>query len=246
MKKLTLLSAIVLTLNTIIFAQGVGINTSGADADASAMLDVSSTTQGFLPPRMTETQRNAISNPATGLMIYNTTANRPNYYNGTKWLNSDGTSADLVIGETYAGGIIFYIDGTGQHGLVAASSDQSAGIQWYNGSFITTGATGDGIGAGATNTNLIVNTQGAGSYAAQLCNDLTLGGYFDWYLPSKYELNLMYTNLYLAGFGGFFAVDYWSSTEYNNYHAWSQSFSTGWQAHNDEGAAYYVRAVRAF
>jgi|DEB0MinimDraft_6_1074348.scaffolds.fasta_scaffold00137_12 hypothetical protein len=55
--------------------------------DASALLDVQSTTQGFLPPRMTDAEKNAIATPAAGLMIYNTDANQMSYYNGTSWVN---------------------------------------------------------------------------------------------------------------------------------------------------------------
>lgn len=53
--------------------------------NASAMLQVDSTTKGFLPPRMTTTQRDAISTPATGLQIFNTTTNKINFYNGSAW-----------------------------------------------------------------------------------------------------------------------------------------------------------------
>lgn len=70
------------------FAQGVSINTSGAAPDSSAILDVSSTSQGMLPPRMTETQRDLISNPATGLLIYNTTTDCINLWNGSTWRQS--------------------------------------------------------------------------------------------------------------------------------------------------------------
>ena len=52
---------------------------------ATAVLEVSSTTQGFLPPRMTGTQRDAIESPASGLIIYNTTTNKAQCYNGTSW-----------------------------------------------------------------------------------------------------------------------------------------------------------------
>mgnify|MGYP000850640853 CR=1 FL=1 len=61
----------------------VGIGTTSPSA--SSLLDVSSTTQGFLPPRMTGTQRDAISSPAAGLMVYNTTTNKLNFYNGSAW-----------------------------------------------------------------------------------------------------------------------------------------------------------------
>jgi len=53
--------------------------------DDTAQLEVTSTTKGFLPPRLTTTQRDNISSPATGLMIYNTTSDKLNFYNGTNW-----------------------------------------------------------------------------------------------------------------------------------------------------------------
>jgi len=61
--------------------------TEGNDApDASAMLQADSTTKGFLPPRMTTTERDAISTPAEGLMVYNTTNHQMNYWNGSAWI----------------------------------------------------------------------------------------------------------------------------------------------------------------
>lgn len=71
----------------------VGIGTSSPDA--SAKLDISSTSQGVLFPRMTYAQRQAIASPATGLMIYclNCGSGQPQYYNGSAWLNMVGSSA---------------------------------------------------------------------------------------------------------------------------------------------------------
>ena len=63
----------------------VGINATGATPNSSAMLDIQSTDKGLLIPRMTTTQRDAITSPASGLMIYNTTDNQFNFYNGTAW-----------------------------------------------------------------------------------------------------------------------------------------------------------------
>ena len=64
--------------------QAIGINTP--TIDASAAFQVDSTTKGYLMPRLTTTQRNAIATPATGLLIYNTTTNSLDYYNGTSWV----------------------------------------------------------------------------------------------------------------------------------------------------------------
>ncbi len=66
-------------------AQGMAVNTTGAAANASAMLDVNSTTQGVLVPRMTTTQRTAISSPATGLLVWDNTLLGFYFYNGSAW-----------------------------------------------------------------------------------------------------------------------------------------------------------------
>ncbi|MDC0257747.1 DUF1566 domain-containing protein [Crocinitomicaceae bacterium] len=160
----------------------------------------------------------------------------------------------LSIGDTYQGGIIFYLDASGCHGLIAASTDQSAFMQWYNGSYVDTYAYGNGIGAGEGNTQGIRRWQGVCSscYASQRCQDLSLGGYFDWYLPSKYELNLMYENigqgnaLGLGNVGNFASFYYWSSTEGGEFGAWRQKFSDGIQSTYTKNFDCRVRAVRAF
>jgi hypothetical protein len=131
-------------------------------------------------------------------------------------------SPPYAIGDTGpAGGWIFYDKGSYSDGwryLEAAPSDQSSdGIQWYNGSNIETGATGTEVGTGKTNTTLIVNAQGDGSYAAKLCDDLSITNngvsYDDWFLPSIDELNLIYQNLYVSGISDFVYNYYWSSSE---------------------------------
>ena len=70
---------------------------SGGSNSASAILDVVSTTKGFLPPRMTTTQRDAIVTPATGLRIYNTTTNTNDTYNGTAWQSNSVSGVSGAI-----------------------------------------------------------------------------------------------------------------------------------------------------
>lgn len=85
MRKSSVIITLVL-LSSLAFSQNVGINTDGSQPDSSAMLDIKSSNKGLLIPRMTQSERNAISNPATSLLIYQTDS-IPGYYyfDGSKW-----------------------------------------------------------------------------------------------------------------------------------------------------------------
>lgn len=159
---------------------------------------------------------------------------------------TNGVQVVHRIGDMYGGGIIVYLDSTGQHGLIAATKDQSTGIRWYSGKYVVTGATGTKIGTGLSNTNKIISKQGTttGGYAARLCANLVLNGYDDWFLPSKGELNQIYK--YRAKVPGLAATNYWSSTEYDANNAWDQEFGGGYKFADDKSFTIHVRAVRSF
>ena len=176
--------------------------------------------------------------------------------------NSVTTTSEVpMVGDFYQGGVVFYIFESGDtgyiagetHGLIAAEADQSIALQWYNGSYVTTGATGTAIGTGAANTTAIISVQGSEtSYAARLARAYTGGGYTDWFLPSKDELNLMYQNigqgddLGLGNVGNFDVKYYWSSTEYNLNNAARHNFANDSQVNFNKNRTNNVRAVRAF
>jgi uncharacterized protein (TIGR02145 family) len=86
-----------LFLNIKSGAQSLAINTDGSPADASALLDVNSTSKGILPPRMTTVQRDAITTPATGLVVFNTSVNSLQLYNGTAWVSLITPSTTAVF-----------------------------------------------------------------------------------------------------------------------------------------------------
>ncbi len=377
MKKLgTYLLVIALTcIVQLSFGQGMGVNTTGAAADASAIIDASSTSQGVLVPRMTAAQKTAIASPATGLMIFQMDGTAGFYYypgsgwsavggggggslpSGTDgqllqlvggvptWVNVaptvttnavsiinvgnatcggnvtlegqatvtargicwgtspnptialstktvDGsgtgsytssitqllptttyyvrayatnvfntvygsnvsfTTGTVAIGDNYGGGKVAYLlvsgdpgySATTQHGLVAPPSDQSTSMKWTNGAIISiTGATGSAIGTGQSNTNAIIANLGVGTYAASICDNLVLGGFSDWFLPSSGELSKLYLNR--VAIGGFTTGTYWSSRETLDSHADGVYFVNGTSDVNNKQYTTYVRAVRSF
>jgi hypothetical protein len=250
MKKLyTILAFLLVTATT--YAQ-VGIGT--INPDGSAALDITSTTGGLLPPRMTTTQRDAII-AAKGLVLFNTTLNTLQINEGdattANWvsLSAAASTCGLSIGDTHQGGIIFYLDASGCHGLIAAPGDQSTSAAWFNGSYSDTRAYGSGLFEGKYNTKMINLQQGGTTSAAAICANYGDG---KWYLPSIEELNLMFENigqgnaLGLGNIGGFVNYFYWSSTEIVVNLAWRQFFYNGFQASVNKYNAYFVRAVRAF
>ena len=194
----------------------VGIGT--ASPDASAALEIESTTQGFLPPRLSSTQRDAIAAPvAVGLIVWCTncgTNGEVQVYNGSAWTNMVGSAAaaalslqarldlgetpkqifdsgmplDSLYGKTYQGGLIAYLDTNTGTGLIARPTDFNA--SWGCSASPITGADGIAIGTGAQNTIDIEAGCVASGTAADICANLVLSGYTDWFLPSIDELNL--------------------------------------------------------
>lgn len=166
---------------------------------------------------------------------------------------SNGASPTDFIGLNYAGGIIFYMnpiaDGTG---LMAASSDQSTMVDWGCNGTLIDGADGTGIGTGNQNTIDIEAGCTTNSTAADICANLSLNGFTDWFLPSQDELNEMYTKIGQGAtapntnIGNFTDMFYWSSTEFNNISVWLQLFNDGDQVIGSKLAFSRVRAIRAF
>jgi hypothetical protein len=162
-----------------------------------------------------------------------------------------------------SGGYVFYenpdYESDGWRYLEAAPAGWSGlaedpGKAWGGFGTAVVGGTGTAIGTGASNTQKIVATFGNAEpywnqtdYPAKLCADYRGGGYDDWFLPSKDELNLMYQNLCRNNLGGFSGGTFWSSSENGAFDAWDQGFGSGSQYTSSRKYLYgRVRPVRAF
>ncbi len=123
----------------------------------------------------------------------------------------------VSIGEQYQGGIVFYVDESRQHGLIAATRDLPGEYEWQG--------------------------------AKEACERFVHGGFSDWYLPSRWELNQLYMHKNaVAGFPDGYSY-YWSSSEAKASagNAWGQNFSNGNQGQDGKASINVrVRAVRAF
>lgn len=165
---------------------------------------------------------------------------------GTSYGDQVTFSTTFTIGMQYGGGIIFSLDATGQHGLIAATADYVNLLLWTSGAMLIIG-TDDADGA--TNTTRIIAALGnTGFYAAKICRDFRGGGFTDWFLPARYQLSLLYSKkTIVGGFSSNLSYGYWSSSEFSYNEVWKYDFSglvNGYKTLKNE--AGYVRAIRAF
>lgn len=162
--------------------------------------------------------------------------------------NAAAQLAVHFIGERFGGGVVFYVNSAGTHGLIADSVDLPQAV-WYNGTYIATGATGTAIGSGKANTKKIVAVFGKPinanyNYAALQCSRSKRNGFSDWYLPSKDELNELYKQRDVIG--NFTFDGYWSSSEPDSFLAWYLGFNNGVLNYFNKNNVFDVRAIRSF
>jgi hypothetical protein len=183
-------------------------------------------------------------------------------------LNSNRLSCLVSnIGQIYQGGVIAYLFQPGdpgydpniKHGIIAAQTNLGSKVWWDGNTLRITGAASNDIGLGLSNTNVIISENGVLN-AAGTARLYKGGGYTDWFLPSKDELNKIYLNKDKAGIisacDGMYPNDYYfTSTEYNGVqsksynqtnHVWSQDFCTGQQFINGKKASNKVLPIRIF
>lgn len=199
--------------------------------------------------------------PAGGIIFYD----KGEYSDGWRYL--EAAPADLVLLDgvpTIDLTFDFYYSDDYYQVFGYYRKDASSNNMFVNGaetlgSSKASDLTGTGIGAGKRNTELLVKAMGDKTYytmgakkvayAAKLCHDLIFNGFYDWFLPSKDELNLMYVNLCKEDIGDFDEDSYWSSseTDFSSDYAWRQQFyGVGQQSYGTRDYAHRMRPVRAF
>ena len=161
-------------------------------------------------------------------------------------LASEDNEPHFQIGDSVHGGIVFYIDETGQHGLVAAMEDLEGTYEWGCLGENVIGADGQAIGTGYQNTLDIVSGCSETLIAASEALAYESEGYSDWYLPSRDELLVLENVSSEGGIGGFENSWYWSSSENYNNNAWGVYFGNGNTYNYGKVNPSRVRVIRAF
>ncbi|MCF8381350.1 MAG: DUF1566 domain-containing protein [Bacteroidales bacterium] len=167
-----------------------------------------------------------------------------------RW-NSVSKKSRFSIGDIYAGGIIFYLEPNGEHGLMASLNDIASDAVWSPGTSLTNA---NSTFNGYKNSADIVALAGPGNYAAYYCDTLSTGGNSDWFLPSTDELFLLFKARYsidkaleednVGETTGLSNESYWTSTERNVSEA--HIFKLGAGSFIPKSSKAQVRAIRAF
>jgi hypothetical protein len=202
----------------------VKIGDNPTSLNAASLLELESTTQGLLPPRMTSSQMTLIGSPGTppaGMQVWCTncgTSGEMRLYNGTAWtiFASALSPSTVAIGlHPELGGYVFYVSTDGLYGLVSETQDQGTS-SWY------------------AAQNMISDPATHSTYGKK---------FTDWRLPTLNELTKMHNSR--SAIGGFVLANYWSSTEIDATSAYVFFFN-GFASLNGKFFTNNVRGVRAF
>jgi len=124
----------------------------------------------------------------------------------------------MKIGDEYDGGIVFFVDNGGMHGLIAAKED----LRYHS--------------SGCAEGRFVW------ADAKAACHDFVSNGYRDWFLPNKEQLNQLYQQKDIVGCFADYSTGYWSSSETSKNNAWLQIFMSGFQS---IGSKTYINRIRA-
>jgi hypothetical protein len=264
----SLLFLLALVLSGFSTSAQVAINDNGDAPNPNALLDLksSSNDKGILIPRLTAVQRTSMSLGTSdeGLTVYDTDTRTYWLWDGTRW-ESFVTGPKRKVGEVYDGGFVFWVDASGEHGLMASLDDLDggSGVPFSNVNSTLIGSGAQSMTDGTTNTTAITDQAGHSTSAASLCSNYNGGGHTDWYLPSIRELNMLFsvdavmddildndgdptTNGLRQESNSPFAGRYWSSTESSSSYAYCFLSYLNYNQQFTKLSVAGVRAVRKF
>jgi hypothetical protein len=230
--RITLLFLCLFAASERIYAQ-VAIIEDGSPPDSSAIFQLESDSMGFIFPRLSMEQIEAIENPAEGLVVYctNNTIKAPVFWNGEKWVDIGGKPF-YKVGEKREGGIVFYVYPSGLRALIL-DTNSYAGSYWSC-SWDQMVATHVEIGYGKVNSALLSYCNASPDKPVSICENLYWNGYSDYYLPSMNEL---FTAITFCSSNPNECVDQWSINYFEPQHFYwtsnQSSLSTGFAVRAD-------------
>lgn len=267
MKHYTLLLVLFLFVNNYSYSQ-VKISKTGGIPNANAILDVESGTKGVLIPRVDlddVTTAAPLSGVITdGMIIYNYGGDEPDgmyMWEGASWTKINNQSGGPpspahYIGQLFGGGIVVYVDVSGNHGLIASLHDLDYSGNFrrrYSNNYSPAGASS--FYDGASNTAAMVALDATPGYAGTMCNSYSYGGYSDWYLPAQSQAfqikkvariinNVLLNDGDPSTYGLDLSTDYWTSTDTSPY---SSAYTLSSNAFfTNMYTKFIFRRVRAF
>ena len=231
-------------------SQNMSINATGTAPNNSAILDVSSTTSGFLIPRMTTPEMNAISSPATGLLVYNTDCQTICYYNGASWViigNGSGMATPGVItGSTIACPNALAID------YSISSVNNAIGYNWTvpTGATVTSGqgTTDITVNFGSSSGNVCVTASDYCGTSSPSCISVTLAavtpGVPDAIAATGISCSVFFANWNAVGGATSYSLDFSSVSNFATYTVISVGYVTTYQKTGLSSSTNYYYRVR--
>ena len=183
---------------------------------------------------------------------YNDLKNKPNL-DSIYQIKEEG----LLPGQLFAGGIIFFVDGTGGHGLVVSLSDLDNPVEWgLEGSELDIHNSSWNGELNTLDLLYALNNNGISTSAAHSCSEYEIDGYSDWYLPSTDEMRMLLDKLYIINrvldidknknSKGLTKSNYWTSEQKNSTLSYTANFEKGIIESTAKSEQLKVRAIRIF
>jgi len=161
------------------------------------------------------------------------------------WKDPADLGATRYVGERYGGGIVFHVSDDGRHGLISAVVEESARKRRQHRIHVDTIDFRGGVGAGKIITEPVTREENSEAGGVRVYPIPPENSLSEWYLPTRYDLDLLYLNRAVIGGYASFARG-WKRTDVSSINAWFGSFVTGAKFTNGKDNYLYARVLREF